>query len=135
VLGLVLQENTDQFKFIKSFTNYILIASYHCHTEAMLNFLQDALSGISSNVHLFLPHLTGHSMRRYPQLIHFPTLWNSLVKWALLIIVILKYLNQVIKSSSRMATILTRRLTIFCRDYNVKSSCFIATEESLFYSI
>jgi hypothetical protein len=58
----------DHFKFIKSVTNFILITSYHSHTETTLKYLQDALSGISSNIHLFLPYRKSHSMSKIPKI-------------------------------------------------------------------
>jgi len=60
--------NPDNFKFIKSVTDFILIASYHSHTETTLKYLQDALSGISSNIHLFLPYCKSHSMSKIPKI-------------------------------------------------------------------
>jgi len=59
-----LKGHPDHFKFIKSVTDFILIASYHSHNETTLKYLQDALSGISSNIHLFLLYRKSHSMRK-----------------------------------------------------------------------
>jgi len=69
-----LNGHPDHFKFIKSVTDFILIASYHSHTETTLKYLQDVLSGISSNLHLFLPYRKSHSMSMIPKihsLLHF----------------------------------------------------------------
>jgi len=63
-----LKGQSDHFKFIKSVTDFILIASYHSHTETMLKYLQDALSAISSNIHLFLPYRMSHSMCKIPEI-------------------------------------------------------------------
>ncbi|KAF8248544.1 hypothetical protein K440DRAFT_547503, partial [Wilcoxina mikolae CBS 423.85] len=41
---------------LKSVTDFILIAGYHSLTETILRYLQDALHGISRNIHLFLPY-------------------------------------------------------------------------------
>jgi hypothetical protein len=60
----LLKGHLDHFKFIKSVMEFILIASYHSHTETTLNYLQVALSGISSNIHLFLPYRKSHSMSK-----------------------------------------------------------------------
>jgi len=54
--------------FIKSATDFILIASNRSHTETTLKYLQDALSGISSNIHLFLPYHNSHSMGKIPNI-------------------------------------------------------------------
>ena len=63
-----LKGQSDHFKFIKSVTDFILIASYHSHTETMLKYLQHALSAISSNIHLFLPYCMSHSMCKIPEI-------------------------------------------------------------------
>jgi len=62
-LAAVLTLHPDHIKFIKSLNDFILIANYHSHTETMLNYLQDMLSGITSNIHLFQPYHKSHSMR------------------------------------------------------------------------
>jgi len=67
-LAPLLKGHPDHFKFIKSVTDFILIASYHSHTETTLKYLQDALSGISSNIHLFLPSRKSHSMSKIPKI-------------------------------------------------------------------
>jgi len=54
----------NHFKLIKSVTDFILIAGYHSHTETTLKYLQEALSGISSNIHLFLPNCMSHCMSK-----------------------------------------------------------------------
>jgi hypothetical protein len=71
----------------------------------------------------------------YPKLIPFSTIWNVFGKWALLITVTLKDLTLLTKTSSRMATILPTRLTIFRRCYNGTYASFIPSQKSLFYSI
>ena len=67
-LAPLLKWHPDHFKFIKSVTDFILITSYHSHTETTLKYLQDALSGISSNIHLFLPYRKSHSMSKIPKI-------------------------------------------------------------------
>jgi len=64
----LLKGHPDHCKFIKSVTDFILITSYHSHTETTLKYLQDALSGISSNIHLFLPYHKSHSMSKIPKI-------------------------------------------------------------------
>jgi len=66
-LAPLLKGHPEHFKFIKSITDFILITSYHSHTETTLKYLQDALSGISSNIHLFLPYRKSHSMSKIPK--------------------------------------------------------------------
>jgi len=71
LLGLLappLKGHPDYFKFIKSFTDFIFITSYHSHSKTTLKYLQDALSGISSNIHLFLPYHNSHSMTKIPKI-------------------------------------------------------------------
>jgi len=63
-LAPLLEWHPDYFKFIESVTDFILITSYHSHRETTLKYLQDALSGISSNIHLFLPYRKSHSMSK-----------------------------------------------------------------------
>jgi len=67
-LAPLLKGHPDHFKFIKSVTDFILITSYHSHTETRLKYLQDALSGICSNIHLFLPYRKSHSMSKIPKI-------------------------------------------------------------------
>jgi len=67
-LASLLEGHPDHFKFIKSVTDFILFTSYHSHTDTTLKYLQDALSGISSNIHLFLPYRKSHSMRMIPKI-------------------------------------------------------------------
>ena len=64
----LLTGHPDCSKFIKSITNFILIASYHSHIETTLKYLQDELSAVSSNIHLFLPDRKSHSMRMIPKI-------------------------------------------------------------------
>ena len=67
-LALLSKGHPDHFKSIKSVTNFILIASYHSHTQTTLKYLHDALSGISSNIHLFLPYRKSHSISKMPKI-------------------------------------------------------------------
>jgi hypothetical protein len=67
-LAPLLEGHPNHFKFIKSVTDFILITSYHSHTETTLKYLQDALSGISSNIHLFVPYRKSHSMSKIPKI-------------------------------------------------------------------
>jgi len=39
VLAPLVRGHPDDFKFIKSVTDFILIASYHSHTETTLKYL------------------------------------------------------------------------------------------------
>jgi len=64
----LLKGHPDHFKFIKSVTYFILITSYHSRTKTTLKYLQDALSGISSNIHLFLPYRKSHRMSNIPNI-------------------------------------------------------------------
>jgi hypothetical protein len=61
-LAPLLKGHPDHFMFVQSVTDFILIASYHSLTETTLKYLQDMLSGISSNIHLFLPYHKSHSI-------------------------------------------------------------------------
>jgi len=63
-LAPLLKGHPHYFKFIKSVTIFILIASYHSHTKITLKYLQDAHCAIGSNIHLFLPYRKSHSMRK-----------------------------------------------------------------------
>jgi len=56
----------DHIKFIKSVTDFILIATYHSHTETKLKYLQDMLCVISNSIHQFLPYRIIHSMSKIP---------------------------------------------------------------------
>ena len=66
-LAHLLKGHPDNFKFSKSVTDFILIASYHSHTKTTLKYLQDAVSGISTNINLFLPYRESHSMSKIPK--------------------------------------------------------------------
>jgi len=68
VLARCLTAHTDNSKFIKSVINSIFIASYHSHSETMLQKLQDALSGINSIIHLILTYFMSHSMSKIPEI-------------------------------------------------------------------
>jgi len=63
-LAPLLKGHPDHFNFIKSVTDFISIASYHSHTKTILKYLQDALSGISSNIYLFQPYHKSHGMSK-----------------------------------------------------------------------
>jgi len=65
-LAPLLEGHPHNFQFIKSVTYFILIASYHSHADTMVKYLQTALSGISSNIHLFLPYCKSRSMSEMP---------------------------------------------------------------------
>jgi hypothetical protein len=67
-LAPLLEGHPDHINFIKSVTNFIMIASYHSHTETTLKYLQDALCGISSNIHLFVPYRKIHSISKIPKI-------------------------------------------------------------------
>jgi len=67
-LAPLLKVYPDHFKLIKSVADFILIASYHSHTETILKYTQDVLRGISSNIHLFLPYRKSHSMSKIPNI-------------------------------------------------------------------
>jgi len=67
-LAPLINGHPNLFNFMKSVIDFILIASYHSHTETTLKYLQDALSGISSNIHLFLPYRKSHSMSIIPKI-------------------------------------------------------------------
>jgi hypothetical protein len=73
-LAPLLEGHPEHFKFVKSAPNFILIASYHSYTETTPKYLQDALSAISSNIHLFLPYRKSHSIsmiRKIHSLLHY----------------------------------------------------------------
>jgi len=67
-LAPVHKGHPNDFNFIKSVTDFISITSYHSHTETTLKYIQDALSGISSNIHLFLPYRKSNSMSKIPKI-------------------------------------------------------------------
>jgi hypothetical protein len=54
-LATCLKGHPAHLKVIKSVTDFIFIAHYNPHTKTTLKYLQDVLSGISSNIHLCLP--------------------------------------------------------------------------------
>ncbi|KAF8252244.1 hypothetical protein K440DRAFT_510335, partial [Wilcoxina mikolae CBS 423.85] len=64
VLAPVLKGHPNHLKFLKSVTDFILIAGYHSHTKTTLRYLQDALHGISRNIHLFLPYHYNQSISK-----------------------------------------------------------------------
>jgi len=72
---------------------------------------------------------------RYPKISPFSTLSNELGTLALPITVTLKNLKLLTKTSSRLATVVPTRLTIFCRCYNWKHTYFISSRKSGFYCI
>jgi hypothetical protein len=71
-LALLDKVHPDHFKFVKSITDFILVASYHSHTQTTLKYLQDALSDISSNNHLCLPYRKSRSMSKIPKIHSLP---------------------------------------------------------------
>lgn len=64
----LLKGHPNHFIFIISVTDLILKTSYHSHTETSLKCLQDVPSGISSNIHCFLPYLKSHSLSIIPKI-------------------------------------------------------------------
>ncbi|KAF8247213.1 hypothetical protein K440DRAFT_514233, partial [Wilcoxina mikolae CBS 423.85] len=68
VLAPLLKGHPNHLKFLKSDTDFILIAGYHCHTETTLRYLQDVLHGISRNIHLFLPYRHNQSISKIPKI-------------------------------------------------------------------
>jgi hypothetical protein len=67
-LSNLLKEHRNYCKFSNPVTDCILTASYHSQTETTLKYLQDELSGVSSNIHLFLPYCKSHSMDKIPNI-------------------------------------------------------------------
>jgi hypothetical protein len=67
-LAPLLKGHHDHFKLIKSATLFLLIATYHSHTKTTLKYLQNALSGISSTIHLFQLYHTSHSFSKIPKI-------------------------------------------------------------------
>ncbi|KAF8252514.1 hypothetical protein K440DRAFT_536575, partial [Wilcoxina mikolae CBS 423.85] len=67
-LAPLLKGHPNHLKFLKSVTDFILIAGYHSHTETTLRYLQDALHGISRNIHLFLPYRHNQSISKIPKI-------------------------------------------------------------------
>ncbi|KAF8245003.1 hypothetical protein K440DRAFT_557281 [Wilcoxina mikolae CBS 423.85] len=63
-LAPLLKGHSNHLKYFKSVTDFILIAGYHSHTETTLRYLQDALHGISRNIHLFLPYHHNQSLSK-----------------------------------------------------------------------
>jgi hypothetical protein len=72
-LAPLLKGHFNHFKFIKSVPDFILIASYYSHTKTTLKYLQHALSGFGSNIHLFLRYHKSHSMK---QILKFHSILN-----------------------------------------------------------
>ncbi|KAF8244558.1 hypothetical protein K440DRAFT_507416, partial [Wilcoxina mikolae CBS 423.85] len=68
VLAPLLKGHPNHLKFLKSVTDFILIAGYHSHTETTLRYFQDALHGISRNIHLFLPYRQNQSISKVPKI-------------------------------------------------------------------
>jgi len=117
-LAPLLEGHPDHFKLIKSFTHFIYIGSYCIYTKSMLQYLQDALSGISCHIHLFPLYCTSRRIKIYTKFIPFCTTLNVLGKWGLLITVTPPYLTLLIKTSWSIATTLPIRLNIFNRCYD-----------------
>ncbi|KAF8253551.1 hypothetical protein K440DRAFT_533531, partial [Wilcoxina mikolae CBS 423.85] len=67
-LGPLLKGHPNHLKFLKTVTDFILIAGYHSHTETTLQYVQDTLHGISRNIHLFLPYRHNQSKRKIPKI-------------------------------------------------------------------
>ncbi|KAF8247202.1 hypothetical protein K440DRAFT_551698, partial [Wilcoxina mikolae CBS 423.85] len=67
-LAPLLKGHPNHLKFLKSVTDFILIARYHSHTETTLRYLQDVLYGISRNIHLLLPYHHNQSIRKIPKI-------------------------------------------------------------------
>ncbi|KAF8248627.1 hypothetical protein K440DRAFT_546789 [Wilcoxina mikolae CBS 423.85] len=67
-LAPLLKGHPNYLKFLKLVTDFILIAGYHSHTETTLQYLQDALHGISRNIHLFLPYRYNQSISTIPKI-------------------------------------------------------------------
>ncbi|KAF8241535.1 hypothetical protein K440DRAFT_570007 [Wilcoxina mikolae CBS 423.85] len=63
-LAPLLKGHPNHLKFLKSVTDFILIAGYYSHTETTLRYLQDALHGIRRNIHLFLPYHHNQSISK-----------------------------------------------------------------------
>jgi len=56
----------DHYKYIKSVTDFILIASYHSPTKTTLKYLQAVLRATSSNICTSLPYHKSHLMHLIP---------------------------------------------------------------------
>ncbi|KAF8252847.1 hypothetical protein K440DRAFT_509360, partial [Wilcoxina mikolae CBS 423.85] len=67
-LDTILKGHPNHHKFLKSVTDFILIAGYHSHTETTLRYLQDTLHGISRNIHLFLTYRHNQSISKIPKI-------------------------------------------------------------------
>jgi len=77
---LVLEGHPEYCAFIKFVTDCISIICYHSITETVLKYLQHTLSGISSNIHLFLPYHNHHSICSIPRinsLLHYIQLFTD----------------------------------------------------------
>ncbi|KAF8248741.1 hypothetical protein K440DRAFT_545835 [Wilcoxina mikolae CBS 423.85] len=68
VLAPLLKGHPNHLKFLKSVTDFILIAGYQSHTETTLRYLQDALHGISRNIYLFLPYHHNQCISKIPEI-------------------------------------------------------------------
>jgi hypothetical protein len=134
-LAPLLKGHPAHIEFIKSVTEFLLIASCHFNTNTMLKYLQDALGGISSNIHLFLPYCKSHSMSKIPKSVPFCTISNILATCALPITVTLKYREAITNTSSGMVTVTLTLRTIFCRCYDGIWIYFLSSRQSVFYCI
>jgi len=67
-LAPLLKKYPSHFEIFKSVTNVILILSYHSHTETVLKYLQNKLSGIGSNMDLFQQYRESHSIITVPNI-------------------------------------------------------------------
>ena len=68
VLAPLLREYPDHIRFLKAVTDFILIASYHSHSDSTLGYLQDALNAISRGLPLFLDYRKSDDASGIPKL-------------------------------------------------------------------
>jgi hypothetical protein len=134
-LPLFLKGYPIQFKFIKSVTDFIKIASYHSNTETTIKYLQNALSGISSNIHHLPRYCKSRSMNKIPKIHSLLQYIERIREMARLISVTPKYLTPLTDTSATMATTFPTMLSIFSRCTDGKSTDFISSRESVFNSI
>lgn len=134
-LARLLEGHSDHFKFIKLVTDFMLIASYNCHIQTMVKYLQDALSCICSKIHLFLPYCKSHSLSRIPKIQSLLHCIECIRKLGSANIVTPKCLNPLTNTSSTMTTVFLTRCIIFCRCYNGKRAYFISSLKSVVWYI
>ncbi|KAF8248259.1 hypothetical protein K440DRAFT_642723 [Wilcoxina mikolae CBS 423.85] len=63
-LAPLLKEHPNHLKFIKSVTDFILIAGYHTYIKTTHRYFQDELHGISRNINFFLPYRYNQSISK-----------------------------------------------------------------------